>query len=376
MIFLSALALLVTHAAHADPCAAPPPRGPAVPAPIVLSTDCGWFRLETGGAVSRLPIDWLAKQNRAWRQRHGDGLTTRRTHAGRYLVVRRGRVVWRSAGLYYNEAGSIALGPRAFAFDSYGRRGVFLTDLRGPERLVLRGRGLYPIDFTDQGYLLVSGRRTITVLSPAGKVVRRYRYRHSSSFSFDLQTRTLYFVAPDGMLSAVRGPAVRRIRRIGAQGAISTLGRRLLVFTAQRHVAILRRDGSFVAQAGWRGARRELDAGVVTSDDGRAFAFRVTSSRPGARNSPAFVYLLRAGESRAHVVYRHRIGQAGCGTSGSLSWHRSALLYRSVDGTGPSEAMILAPDRSRTTLTPLLRALPRIAPATPGNVFWATDFLP
>jgi hypothetical protein len=213
------------------------------------------------------------------------------------------------------------------------------------------------------------------VISRAGRDVRRYGYRRSSSFSFDERTRTLYFVAPDGMLSALGGPDVRRIRRIREQGSISTLGRRLLVFASPQHVSVLRRDGSFVAQAGWRGARRELDAGVATSDDGRLFAFRVTRSRPGARNSPAAVYVLRSGENRPHVVYRHRIGQAGCGSGGSLSWHRSSLLYRSVDGTGPSEAMILAPNGSRIALTPLLRALPRIVPATPGNVFWTTDFL-
>src|SRR5215211_5286027 len=210
---LLALGLLALSPKDAHPCAGALPHGPEVPAPIVLSTDCGMFRLEPGGDVSRLPVDWLAKQNEAWRQKHGGHLTIRRTRAGRYIVMRRGRVVWRSAGLYYNEAGSIALDARAFAFDSYGRRGVFLTDLRGPERLVLRGRALYPIDFIAQGYLLVSGRRTITVVSRAGKIVARYRYRHSSSFSFDLPTRTLYFVAPDGMLSAPRCPAVRRIRR-------------------------------------------------------------------------------------------------------------------------------------------------------------------
>jgi hypothetical protein len=86
------------------------------------------------------------------------------------------------------------------------------------------------------------------------------------------------------------------------------------------------------------------------------------------------VYVLRAGEGRARVIYRHRLDQAGCGSGASLDWHGSSLLYRSVDGTGVAEAAVLAPDGSPTRLTPLLRALPRLSPAAPGNVFWATEF--
>jgi hypothetical protein len=358
--------------AHPDPCAKALPRGPAVPAPLVLSTDCGWFRLEIDSRVSRLPIDWYATHKLPWHPRYH--LTVRRTRPGRYLVLRGGRVVWRSAGLYYNEAGSIAFGPHAFAFDSYGRRGIFLTDLRGPERLVLHGRGLYPIGFRNRGELLVNSRRMITVLSQEGTVLQRYPYRRSSSFVFDEQSETLYFVSPDGVLSAAQGRAVRRIRRVRLRGWIGLLGRRLLTFTGQRHVAVLRRDGSFVARASWRGARRGIDAGVDTTDDGKLFAFRVSQARPGARRSTATVYVLRAGEGRARVIYRHRLDQAGCGSGASLDWHGSSLLYRSVDGTGVAEAAVLAPDGSPTRLTPLLRALPRLSPAAPGNVFWATEF--
>jgi len=374
-MFVTLLAgALLSLTAHDDPCAKALPHGPTVPAPVVLSTDCGWFRLETDGAVNRLPIDWLAKQNRAWRQRHGAGLTINRTRAGRYLVLRRGRVIWRSAGFYYNEAGSTAFGSHAFAFDSYGRRGVLLTDLRSPERLVLHGRGLYPIGFSNRGELLVNGRRMITVISPDGTVLSRYPYRRSSSFAFDEQTKTLYFVSPDSVLSSAQGRAVRRIRKVRVRGWIGLLGRRLLTFTARRHVAVLRRDGSFMAGAGWRGARREIDAGVETSDDGKLFAFRVSRARPGARRSTATVYVLRAGERRARVIYRHRLDRAGCGSGASLDWHGPSLLYRSVDGSGVAEADVLVPGRSPTRLTPLLRALPRLSPDVPGNAFWVAGF--
>ena len=65
-------------------------------------------------------------------------------------MLRDGRLVWRSQSLYPNDGGSVAFGPGEFAFASY-RRGVFLTDLTSGERLVVRGRGLFPYEFTSGG---------------------------------------------------------------------------------------------------------------------------------------------------------------------------------------------------------------------------------
>jgi hypothetical protein len=359
---------LLNLGAHPDPCAMPLPRGPSVPAPLVLSTDCGWYSLRTDGEVTRFPGDWYATHHERWHPPYG--LTYRRTHAGRYLAVRDGRVVWRSAGLYFNEDGSGTFGPHAFAFGSWRRRGVLLTDLRGPEQLVVQGRLAYPIGFT-QGKLLVSGRRTITVVSAGGTVLRRLRYRRSSSFAFDQQTETLYFVSPGGVLTEVSGSAIRRIAKLREQGWVGLLGRRLLTIGSAHRMAVLRRDdGSLVASARWR--RGGSDAGVSVSDDGKLFAFRVVGAD---QPETATVYVLRAGEREAHAVYRNRFRQSGCGYSVSLDWEGSSLLYRSDDGSGVAEAALLAPNGSAARLTPLLRALPRISSGAPGNVFWATDFL-
>ena len=65
------------------------------------------------------------------------GMGHRRNSAGAYFLLRHGHLVWRSHDLYPNDGSSIAFGPHSFAFASY-RRGVFLTNLDGPERLVLR----------------------------------------------------------------------------------------------------------------------------------------------------------------------------------------------------------------------------------------------
>jgi hypothetical protein len=359
---------LLSLGAHPDPCAKPLPRGPAVPAPLVLSTDCGWYSLGTDGEVSRLPGDWYATHQKPWDPPYG--FTYRRTHSGRYIAVRDGHMIWRSAGLYFNEAGMGTFGPHAFAFDSWGQRGIFLTDLESPERLVLHGRNLYPVGFAPRGELLVSGPRSIIVLSPAGTVVRWLHFRRSSSFAFDEPTGTAYFVTPRGMLAASRGSDVRPIGPAHERGGISVLDHRFLTFTAPGHVAVVRRDdGSLVASASWRGGT-EIDSGFAVSDDGKLFAFR-TAGNPGW----ASVYVLRAGERGARRLYRHRWKQVGCGYTASVELHGSSLLYRSDGGGRTAEAVILEPDGARTQLTQLLRTLPRKSRSTPANAYWASDFL-
>src|SRR5207248_4193123 len=110
------------------PCRAPLPRAPAVPAPLVAWSSCGAFRIRTDGRVVRLPRHWLARHSGGTGRRWEAKLDIRRNRPGRYVLVREGRVVWRSRGLYPNDGGSIAFGPGRFAFASY-RRGVFMTDL-------------------------------------------------------------------------------------------------------------------------------------------------------------------------------------------------------------------------------------------------------
>lgn len=358
---VSALSLLL---GGAEPCQTALPRGPAVPAPIVVKTDCGWFRLSTDGDVSRLGGNWGAMHSSPSEPRY----TIRRTRAGRYLVVWRGKVVWRSRGLYYNEAGNWAFGPNAFAFDSWGRRAVFLTDLGGPEQLVLRGRSRYPIGFSGTGQLLVSGPRTITVVGVNGTVLRTLRYRRSSSLTFDKTTKTLYFVTRDGVLASAAGSRVRRIGKVRAHGRISMLGERLLTFFTRRQIAIVRRsDAAVVASASWRRANGELD-GIAVSDDGRRFAFRTRSP------NNASVYVLRLGERKAGLVHGHRFRQAGCGFITGLEANGSSFLYFSDAGHGATEGAVVAADGSVTRLTPTFRHLPRKTGTGIVNAAWEAAF--
>ncbi len=369
---LLAAALAAATATPHHPCRAPLPRGPAVPAAVILQTSCGGFSLAPDGRVSRLPRHWFAKHGGGTGRRYGADINLRRTPAGRFILLRHCQVIWRSRGLYRNDGADIAFGPHEFAFSAY-RRGIFVTDLNGPERLVIRGRGLYPYDFTRRGELLVTTNvGGISVIGRDGTVLRHYRFRQRNGLAFDDRTETLYFIGPDGGLRAAQGSRSRIVRRLESAEGMMTFARPgLLALIGERSVAVRRLDGSLVASARWPRSRTNLfDSGLSVSPDGREFSFRLSDAHPGARSGTAVVYLLRAGESRAHVIYRHRLGPSGCAVGAGMSWHGRFLLYSSADG---QRAIIDSESGRRLDLTSLASTLPRYAPAERARAYWASD---
>jgi len=365
------VAVLAGITAPAAPCNAPLPRAQAVPAPIVFKTSCGGFRLETDGRVNRLPPRWFAAHSSGTGRRHGADLQIVRNPAGRITLLRRGRLVWRSTGLYPNTGGDVAFGPDAFAFGAYDR-GVFLTDLKSPERLVLPGRALYPQSFFRSGRLIVSEDRTITVLSPQGQLERRYAYRRRGGHSFDGDGNRLFFITPLGRLATVSESRLRVGRRLGVDGFISfTQPGRLLIYGA-RSLTLADLDGRAIAQARWPRARLDiLDSGAIVSPDGRHVAFRLSDARAGARKGNAVLFLLSAGDTRAQPIYRHRLGPIGCATGANMRWHGRYLLYGSADG---QLAIISAATGRRSDLTRLAQALPPRARDEQPQVTWASDY--
>jgi hypothetical protein len=262
-------------------------------------------------------------------------------------------------------------GAHAFAFASY-RRGVFLTDLRGGERLVARGRGLHPYSFTGHGDLLVSGARSISLVAPRGTVLRRFAYRPRNGFGFDDRTGTLYYVTRAGRLAAARGVRVELARSLrDVDGLLSVARPNLLVFSGARSITATRRDGTVVAEASWSSRRVGSDSGVAVAPAGDAFVFRLSDAHPGSRSSTATVYLLRAGASRAQAIYRHQLGPSGCAVGASLSWHGTSLLYSSSDGT---LALVDTRTAAVTELTTLARTLPRHAAGERAYAGWRGDF--
>jgi hypothetical protein len=318
-----------------------------------------------------LPRHWLALHGGGTGRRWGAHIELRRNRAGRFTLLERGRVLWRSDGLYRNDGGSVAFGPHAFAFASY-RRGVFSTDFTGRERLVARGRGLAPYTFTASGQLLVTGPRTVTLLARDGTLLRRFRYRARNGFSFDENTDTFYFVNQRGRLAAARGTNVRLLRSVAKlDGMLAVSSGALLVFSGGNSFVVTRRDGSIVARASWRGSALKSDSGLSVSPTGRDYAFRLTDAYPGARSGHAVVYLLHAGASAGRAIYRHRLGASGCAVGAGFSWHGRNLLYSSTDGT--RTIIDVADGRSRD-LTALAGSLPRLSSAERASATWRSDF--
>ena len=365
------LAALISAASPAPACQAPLPSGPPAPAPIVLQTSCGSFRLSTDGSVRRLPRGWLARQSGGSGRRYGSDLTLRRTRPGRFLLHRAGRLIWRSEQLYRNDGGNVAFGPNRFAFAAH-RRGVFLTDLKGRERLVVRGQGLFPLAFTATGQLLVAGGRQLTLVSAAGRSLRRVSFRPKNGYGFDEETDTLYFVTPAGRLATMRGGRIRPGRSVAPiDGAMSFLRPGVLVFESARDLTVTRRDGSPLAHTRRSGDLTVSDSGVSVSSDGRSYAFRLSNARPGARRGAAALYVLHAGETAARAVYRHALGPVGCSVGASMRWHGGQLLYSSADG---QLAVLDGGTGARLDLAALASALPRRQPQERPHADWASSY--
>jgi hypothetical protein len=362
----------------AHPCLAPLPHGPRVPAPIVLTTSCGAFKLARHGGVTRLPAHWLAYHGGGTGRRWGADLQLRRSRDGRIVILRRKRLVWRSRRLYRNDGGDVAFGPGLFAFSSY-RRGIFVTDYRGPERLVVRGRGLYPYDFTHSGRLLVVRMGRVEVRTPDGRLLRTYRYSPRRGFAYDDRHERLYFVRRGGQLVVAHGTRALTVARLrGVAGGVSFMPPGLLVFgggALQRRgvgdVTVTDLHGKIVARARWRGKLMNFDSGLSVSRDGRSFAFRLSNARPGAKSGSAAVFILRAGERRARLLFRHRLGPSGCAVGAGLNWHQRYLLYRTWAGRA---AVLDSRTRQIRSLASVLARLPKRWATDIGAASWLADF--
>ena len=365
-----AVALAAGALTNAHPCRAQLPAAPAVPAAIVFRTSCGGFLLEPGRLLTRLPRRWFAVRSGGTGRRWGAHLNLRRNRPGRIFLSENGHLVWRSHALYPSDGGSVAFGPHRFAFASYSR-GIFVTDLRGAERLVLPGRDLYPDAFTDTGELIVSGQSTLTIIGANGRVQRRLRYRARSGFAFDEGTQTLYFVSRKGVLTRMRGTAIEPLRPLpSADGWLTLAGPQLLVFSGARSITIVRDDGTIVARAQWRSQRLHSDAGVGVAPDGGAFAFRLSDARAGDRTGAATLYVLHAGSTHATAVYRRRLGPTGCTAGAGLTWHGRSLLYSSSDGR---DAVIETGARHTIELTAFAQKLPKKSPGERPSLYWRSD---
>ena len=342
-----------------------------MPAAIVLKTNCGGFLLAPSGVVTRLPRGWFAVRSGGTGRRYRADLQVRRNRPGRIILLRRGEPVWRSRDLYPNTGGDVAFGPRAFAFASYDK-GVFLTDLRGPERLVVGGRGRYPFAFFASGRLIVTGGREIRVVGADGRLERRFQHLLGRGFAFDADANTFYFVTGSGRLATLRESSLRVGRRLDVEGSFSLVEPERLLFFGARSLTLASLDGRLIARTRWPSGRLDiLDSGAVVSADGRFVAYRLSDARAGARQGNAVLYLLRSPDAGAKPVYRHRLGPIGCGVGAIMHWRRHHLLYGSADG---QLAVIDAGSGRRRDLSAFANALPRRGSTDRPVTNWLSDY--
>ena len=331
---LAALALALSpHAAH--PCLAPQPRGPAIPAPIVLHTSCGWYEHDPSGRTFRLPSHWGAIHGVGSGRRYGAqlGVGCLRTH--HICLTLHDRVVWRSRRAYPSYGGELAFGPHEFAFSDYDH-GVFLTDLRHPERLVVAGRGLYPDDFTRNGDLIVIGRGKLIVVSRGGRIVGVHWFRASNGYAFDRRSDTYLFVTLRGRLAALRDRRVRLGRAIPRLGGLTVLARGLVAVAGRGRLSVLHEGGGVVATASWD-PRTETLVGyeVAASPDRKTFLYALSTARR-AELGAATLFVLHPGNRRGRPLFRGWRSPVTCFEGGpcadGFDWDGRFVLYQPGDG--------------------------------------------
>jgi hypothetical protein len=307
-----------------------------LPAPIVVTTDCGRYRFDRQGRVGfrrgfALPVPPGAN--------YYMDLTWYRFRGGHLIIGHRMRTLWRSRALFhqrYVDMGAVASSHAAVAYSVFhGRRqSLFVARLGQAERLVAAGET--PLGFTDGG-ALISERRW-TLLLRRGPDWRPHRLiGGASDVVFDHGVHAVYFLAR-GNLERFDGVRITRLAtlaalRVGRRPQIEPLGRLVGLHSAGRLV-VLHDDGRlFAATVLPRPLRRAdfVSSALAADSGGQAVAFTVSRGAYGSRGRE-FVYLLTPGASAARAVFRERLTFAVCERAASLSWRGRWLLYSSSEG--------------------------------------------
>lgn len=310
-----------------------------LPAPIVVTTDCGRYRFDRQGKVSfqrgfALPVpagvSWYAD------------LTWYRVSGGHLKIGHGKHTLWRSRmrfrTAYPDSIGAVISGRAAVAFSIFhGRRqSLFVARLGQAERLLASGET--PLGFTRAG-VLVSERRWTLLLHRGPDWSPQRLVAGAGDVVFDHATHTLLFLA-QGRLERFDGTRITPLAtlaslRVGRQPQIEPLGR-LVGLHSTRRLVILRDDGSIFASTRLPRPLKRADflSSALAADAGSgavSFTFTRGNTAYGSRGTE-LVYLLRPGASAARVVFRERLTFAVCERAASLSWRGRWLLYSSSEG--------------------------------------------
>jgi hypothetical protein len=322
-------------------CSGPLPQGQAgLPAAVVVTTDCGLFRLGTDGSVTYAG-KWKSPVPPVARGYWPDTLAWYGVVHGHVLIGRGMKQLWRSQRTYahgrYLDVGGVVLGRGRVAFSYYrGRQSFVLAARYGcAERLVARGE--VPLAFSS-GRLVTWQERGKTLLLHSGGTVRFLA--HAIDPQVDHESRMVVFRS-NGELYAFDGEQIRdliSLRNHGVTGTptVEPLGRWVAAHD-RRRLVVVGYDGRLFASTALPRSRHPADgvsSPVVVNAAGTAVAFSVTS-RNRLRET---VYLLAAGKSRASQLFGEKLGDGGgCGQGAWLEWRGQWLLY----ANGAQQAAVL-----------------------------------
>jgi hypothetical protein len=314
-----------------------PHLGATLPDSIVLTTDCGRFRLESDGHVGfagsyTMPVP---PEVRSWSPFDLSWFGVEHDH----LVIGRAmQRLWRSHGSYsgtYPGDVEPVLGQRAFAFEYIkGRRSsLYFVRHGGAERVI--GHGETPLVFAEGKLVTQSEHGGALILR--GSDGRRLRVIavHPNAVQVDREGKMVLFRLK-GRLFVFDGVCVRdlvSLRRLGLGGApltVEPLGR-LLAVHDERRLIVLDYDGRLVASTPLPRRPKRADgisSAVVANPAGTAVAFTATSGNTAYGSSGReTVYVLAAGERRARPVFSERLVFKVCERIADLAWRGRWLLY-------------------------------------------------
>jgi hypothetical protein len=347
---------------------------PGLPAPVVLTTSCGRYRVSASGRVRFLGARRLPVPARSsWFM----DLTWYRIEHGRLLVGRRHRLLWRSQGRFAaargKGVGAVTLSGTRVAFSFFSGRTptLYLARLDGAEERVARGET--PLGWPETGSLLTLSSRggVIRVRSADGRLHRTLA-RGVYNFVFDWTAGAFVYVV-HGTLERFDGGRVRALARLaelrlGGRPSVTPLAG-VLVVSGRRRLVVLRPDGSLLSSTLLPRPRARADwaPGALAADGKGDVAFTATRGNTAYGSSGSEgVYLLAPGASTAQAIYREHVDFAVCERGAELAWRGDWLLYSASEGY--AAAIDTAQPGRSVELSGLVRRLPGMT-AGGGDIF-------
>ena len=339
LIVLGALvALAGAPSADARGCPRTTAAGPRLPAPILLVTGCGAYRVDRDGRVSVAhAVDPVPR----WA--HGAlGHPDRQTwvaHANRLLqVYRAGRLLWQS----HVTGGSdeVAIGHQRIVFTSYGRGeepAVWLARLDGREHEVARGEAI--VGWTRAG-LVTQHVWDLRLRARDGRLLRRIgtargAYRDPTRGDVVLVTRDGRVVRTDGL----RDRTIADLDTLGyaRQSWLSLLPNGLLQVTSANRVLFVGADGERFASAALARPTKSRPGAMIVGDilrlPARDRLLFVVSRRAVRGPGTETVFRLDRGHRVPRPLFSARGQWVTCGEWATLSIRRRWILYASSEGT-------------------------------------------